>query len=64
MTVQDLIVENHRRMQEMYSGFNPLTGEGAPLERQWLHIPDFTIPKQFVPLDMLKITLIRLIFEG
>lgn len=64
MTVQDLIVENHRRMQEMYSGFNPLTGEGAPLERQWLHIPDFTIPKQFVPLDMLKNKLIRLIIEA
>lgn len=64
MTVQELVNENQRRMQQIYTGFNPLTGEGAPLERKWLHIPDFTIPDQFVPLEMFNNKLIQLIIEA
>lgn len=44
MTIQELIAENKRRMVKMYTGFNPLTGEGAPLEREWLIFPILSYP--------------------
>ncbi len=64
MTIQELIAENKRRMVKMYTGFNPLTGEGAPLEREWLNIPDFIVPDQYVPIDMLNNKLVQLIIEA
>lgn len=58
MTTKELIRQNAVRHKEADKPFNPYTGEGAPLEREWLEIKDFYLPRQHVPKDMLTHPLI------
>lgn len=44
-----LIQENERRNIEMFEGFNPVTGRGAPGPRTKVKIPDFPIKVQYMP---------------
>ena len=48
-TVSSMIVENKRRNREMFEGFNPVTGRGAPGPRQKVKIPDGPIKVQYMP---------------
>lgn len=59
MTIEQLIEENNRRNAIKYAAFNPLTGEGAELERAELRIADYAISVQYIPVDMLKNPFIR-----
>ena len=52
--IDDILFENNRRNAEINSLFNPVTGEGSILERTKLTLPDFYIPIQFVPKNMMK----------
>jgi hypothetical protein len=63
MTVKELIKEDDKRHNIMYSGYDPIIGTNAPLDRKWLNIPDFDIPKQYVPVDMFKEDLIKSIVK-
>lgn len=54
MNPEKMTAENRRRNEEINRPFNPLTGEGAILERKELRIPDFYIPVQYVPTEMLE----------
>ena len=50
--IDNILSEDERRKAEMFSPFNPYTGEGAILERKELLIDDFFLPRQLVPLRM------------
>lgn len=44
-----LVKENLRRNREMFEGFNPVTGRGAPGNRVKVKIPDCPIRVQYMP---------------
>lgn len=47
--LQQLVDENIRRNREMFEGFNPITGRGAPGPRTKVTIPDHPIKVQYMP---------------
>lgn len=47
--LQDLVRENIRRNREIFDGFNPVTGRGAPGERVKIVLPDSPIRVQYMP---------------
>jgi hypothetical protein len=44
-----LVIENERRNKEIFEGFNPVTGRGAPGPRVKIKIPDSPIRVQYMP---------------
>lgn len=58
----DLVKEERRRCR-MFTGFNPITGEGCPSERRMLEIPDMPFRKQLVPLPVYDNPLIQLVLK-
>lgn len=62
--VQNIILENERRNKLINAPFNPITGEGAILERQRVCIEDFPLPVQYLPLSMLNIPLIKKLIKA
>ena len=61
----DLLAENRRRTERLEANYDPITGKGAPSagERVKLVIPDFAIPEQWVPEEMLRNTLVKKILN-
>ncbi|WP_332457540.1 terminase [Petrimonas sp.] len=64
MTSSKLIQENKKRIMERDTPYNPITGEGAPLERKLIEIVDYYLPKQYVPVQMLEEKLIKAIIKA
>lgn len=62
--MKDFINENDNRNERFQKLFNPVTGEGSILERKVLFIPDFPIPTQYVPVDMMDVPLIQEILKA
>lgn len=62
--VKIILFEDKKRDKDIHATFNPITGEGAFLERKELVIEDFPIKKQFIPVGMLTIPLIKEIFKA
>lgn len=62
--VQNIILENERRNKLINAPFNPVTGEGAILERQRVCIEDFPMPTQYLPLSMLNVPLIKKLIKA
>ena len=62
--VQNIILENERRNKLINAPFNPVTGEGAILERQRVCIEDFPLPTQYLPLSMLNVPLIKKLIKA
>lgn len=62
--VQNIILENERRNKLINAPYNPVTGEGAILERQRVCIEDFPLPTQYLPLSMLNIPLIKKLIKA
>lgn len=60
--VDELLSEENRRCR-LFTGFDPLTGEGCPSERRMLEIPDMPFPKQLVPLAVYDNPLVALVRE-
>lgn len=60
VAVSDLLNEEKRRCK-LFTGFNPLTGEGCPSERKLLKIPDMPFPKQRVPVNVYDNPLVKMI---
>lgn len=52
MTAFEIIKENKRRVDLINDTFNPLTGEGSPLERVPLRLSDYILPVQYIPISM------------
>ena len=62
--IAEILLDNIARRKKLKADYNPLTGEGLPcdkpwMQRTWLEIPDFPIPRQFVPVEMLNVPLIK-----
>ena len=57
--VDELVRENRKRYEALLCKYNPITGEGAPLERKELRIADHPIPVQWVPVDMFGNDLVK-----
>ena len=57
--LNSIIDENERRWVTLRAEYNPVTGEGCPGKRVKLCIPDFAIPEQWVPEEMMKNALVQ-----
>lgn len=51
--IDDIIKDNDRRNRILYATFNPISGEGSIGERNVLSLPDFPIPIQYIPIEMM-----------
>lgn len=59
LTVEQIIQENKRRMDDLSDNFNPFTGYRSIGERKLVQIKGFPIPKQYLPVEMLQNQLVR-----
>jgi len=57
--ISDIIAENTRRRGVMFAPFNPITGQGSVGERAEISIPDFPLPKMWLPASMVGNRLVR-----
>lgn len=57
--IRSIIEENNRRNAEVYARFNPISGFGSVGEREEVRIEDFPIPVQHLPVEMMKVPLVR-----
>lgn len=62
--IKSILAENDRRLKVIHATFNPYTGEGAVGERRLIHIEDFPIPDQWLPVEMLDVPLIKQIVKA
>ena len=62
-TIQAIIKENERRNAEIYAKFDPVSGEGSVGERKKVVIDDFPVSVQWLPVEMLRVPLVRQIVE-
>lgn len=62
--ISDIITENDCRRDEMFSRFNPITGEGSVGERVFVSIPDFPIKNQWIPASMADNALVKALIEN
>lgn len=61
--IQAIIKENGRRNAEIYAKFDPVSGEGSVGERKKVVIDDFPVSVQWLPVEMLRVPLVRQIEE-
>ena len=62
--VREILRENGARNAAMRAVFDPITGEGAILERERLALADFVLPVQYVPRSMMEVGLVRELAEA
>ncbi len=62
--VHEIIKENERRNAEIYAKFDPISGKGSVGERKRVCISDFPIKVQYLPVEMLKVPLVRQIIKA
>ncbi len=62
--IGNILAENTRRLSVINAPFNPYTGEGAVGEREKVEIPDFPIRTQYLPVQMLKVPLVKQILAA
>lgn len=69
MTAKDLIIkgiieENDRRNAIIYAKFDPITGYGSIGERKKVTIEDFPLHKQWLPVEMMRVPLVKQIIKA
>lgn len=57
--IKDILEENDRRNEQQTAKFNPVTGEGAILDRVKFELSDFSIPVQYIPKTMMRVPLVK-----
>lgn len=62
--IDEILIENDRKNEVMFAPFNPISGLGSVGPRKKINIPDFIIPLQWLPLDMIKIPLVKKIIKA
>ena len=62
-TIQAIIRENERRNAVIYDKFDPVSGEGSVGERKKVVIDDFPIHTQWLPVEMMRVPLVRQLVE-
>lgn len=63
-SVNALIEQNRQRLQNNAAPFNPVTGMGSVGERTLVEIPDYPIPRQWLPDTMLTVPLVKKIIKA
>lgn len=58
-TYNSIMSENAIRSKRLRAEFDPITGKDAPGERVHLHIPDFALKDQWVPVEMMQNSLVK-----
>lgn len=58
MEINNILAKNRKRNEVLQGSFDPLTGDKADPCRELLEIPDFYLPRQYVPRQMLRVKLI------
>lgn len=58
-----MIEENKRRLALINAPYNPMTGEGSPIPRTLVEIPDSPLPKMWLPNDMLEDSTVQSVIE-
>lgn len=58
-----MIAENKRRLAEINAPYDPMTGEGSPIPRTLVEIPDSPLPKMWLPNAMLTDPTIQSVIE-
>lgn len=61
--IRNIIEENNRRNAEIYARFDPISGFGSVGERVKVVIDDFPIRTQYLPVEMMKVPLVRQLAE-
>lgn len=61
--IRKMMEENDRRNDEVYAKFNPISGFGSIGERKKVCIEDYPIKKQYLPVEMLKVPLVKKLIE-
>lgn len=62
-TVEDILLENERRMQDMSDNFNPLSGYNSIGKRERVEIVGFPIKVQYLPVAMLNEPIVKDLIE-
>lgn len=63
-SIEDIINENARRNAIIRAPFNPINGFGSIGERKEVVIEDFPIRKQYLPIEMLNIPLVKKLIKS
>ena len=58
-----MIEENKRRLALINAPYDPKTGEGSPIPRTLVEIPDSPLPKMWLPNDMLLDPVVQSVIE-
>lgn len=61
--ILDILAENDKRNAEVYAKFDPISGKGSVGERKRVCIEDFPVRVQYLPVEMLNVTLVRQLVE-
>lgn len=62
--IQAIIDENKRRNAEIYAPFDPVSGNGSIGERIKIVIDDFPLHTQWIPVEMMRVPLVRQLVEA
>ena len=58
-----MIEENKRRLALINAPYDPITGEGSPIPRTLVEIPDSPLPRMWLPNDMLSDPVVQSVIE-
>lgn len=61
--IQCIIKENERRNAVIYAKFDPISGEGSVGKRKKVVIDDFPVSVQWLPVEMLRVLLVKQLVE-
>lgn len=61
--VENIIEENERRNKKIYAKFEPISGLGSIGKRKKVEITDFPIKEQYLPIEMMRIKIIKLLIK-
>ena len=59
-----ILQENEKRIREFNAPFNPVLGEGCGDERFHIHLDDYAITDQYLPVEMKGIPLVKQLMEA
>jgi hypothetical protein len=62
--IKAIIEENKKRNAVIYAPFNPITGLNSVGERKEITIKDFPIATQYLPVEMLKVPLVKKLIKA
>lgn len=61
--VMSILKENNKRNADVYQWFDPISGIGSIGKRTEVHIDDFPLETQYLPVEMLNLPLVKLLMK-